>query len=160
MPKWYQIDVKMMSTIKIYISPTTFMFWVSFSPAPECVIVALVESTFSDPHAAQPSYCCYYCCVVPLFLLCWPLATWWFTAWSGHQVKVYGLTAVRPNAPTWAWTLYGVWRKPYHLRRLYMVFDIKHTICSFVHLYMFSFVPSHGKTCQSLANKANIWAGS
>ena len=38
--------------------PTTFMLRVSFSPAPECVIVVLLESSFSDPRAAQN--CCYY----------------------------------------------------------------------------------------------------
>ena len=42
--------------------PTTFMLRVSFSPAPEYVIVVLLESSFSDPRAAQ-NYCyCYYYC--------------------------------------------------------------------------------------------------
>ena len=36
--------------------PTTFMFWVSFSPVAECVIVLLLESTFSDPLVAQRYY--------------------------------------------------------------------------------------------------------
>ena len=36
------------------------MLRVSFSPAPECVIVVLLESSFSDPRAAQNCY--YYCC--------------------------------------------------------------------------------------------------
>ena len=42
--------------------PTTFMLRVSFSPAPECVIVVLLESSFSDPRAAQNCYCCCCCC--------------------------------------------------------------------------------------------------
>ena len=34
-------------------SSQTFLLKVSFSPAPECVIVVLLESTFSDARAAE-----------------------------------------------------------------------------------------------------------
>ena len=42
----------------VFLFPTTFMLRVSFSPAPECVIVVLLESSFSDPRAAQSCCCC------------------------------------------------------------------------------------------------------
>ena len=46
---------------QLLICPTTFMLRVSFSPAPECVIVVLLESSFSDPRAAKNNCCCCYC---------------------------------------------------------------------------------------------------
>ena len=45
------------------------MLRVSFSPVPECVVIGLLETSFSDPPRA-PGRCCCYCCVEPNILVC------------------------------------------------------------------------------------------
>ena len=51
----------------VYVFPTTFMLRVSFSPVPECVVIGLLESSFSDPPRGTRDsvYYYYYYSVVP-----------------------------------------------------------------------------------------------
>ena len=52
--------------------PTTFMLRVSFSPVPECVVIGLLETSFSDPPRPPGT---------PLLLLLLLYQTNWFALW-------------------------------------------------------------------------------
>ena len=125
--------------------PTTFMLRVSFSPAPECVIVVLVESTFSDPRSAQND--CYCCCrytlvakrVLFYFAFSWSQNVFVLVSQPGGARKLSQASFSKKKK------VIGAWRSKFALTSNYwsqnVFFFISHFLGRKTCLFGFSFSP-------------------